>query len=76
MLEAAADFNPLPGAQEGHSAPIFLAVERQSEEIGGPFSLGNLKALEDHRGRGQRAGSCRTLGKVGELHSAADLDIT
>lgn len=57
----------LPGAQGGHLAPIFLAVERQSGEVGDPFSLGNLKALEDHRERA----ACRLLQDCGEAGRGA-----
>lgn len=50
-------------------------MERQSEEIGGFFSLGNFKSLEDHIERGQHAGSSPAgLGKVGEVRPAADLN--
>lgn len=54
--------------------PALPVVERRSGEVGGPFGSGSRKALERDTERGQRAGSRRTVGKLGEARPAAGLD--
>lgn len=70
----ASDLVPAARSAGGHSAHPLLVVERWSGEGGGSFGSGSHKALEHLIERGQCAGSCRTVGKLGEMHPAADLD--